>query len=125
MTKESPSSAPMRIGGRMKQKTPVETASKPSDPEGTGALKKSAKASNGGPTNMKTKSDKASTDKMDRAHMKPEKASTKKAVKRGEGKMPPKEGMGDAGEKMGKGADWGKRLENAGQTARKVRPRNT
>jgi hypothetical protein len=125
MTKESPDSAPMRIGGKMKQKTPVSDDAKPSPPDGTKALKRSASASNGGPTNMKTKTDKASTDKMDRAHMKPEKASTKKAVKKAEGKKPPREGMGSVGATPGRDRDYGKSLENAGQTAKKVRPRNT
>lgn len=125
MTKESPASAPMRIGGKAKQKTPVEVATKPADPDGTMALKKSAKASNGGPTNMHMKSDAKMTDKLDRKSLKGENASTKKAVKRDEGKKPPREGMGSVGASTGKGGDWGKRLENAGQTAKKVRPRNT
>ncbi len=125
MTKESPSSAPMRIGGKMKQKTPVDSASKPSDPDGTGALKKSANASKKGPTNMKLRTDKASTDKMDRRSLKGESSKTKKAVKRDEGKKPPREGMGSVGATMGRDRDYGRSLENAGQTARKVRPRNT
>lgn len=125
MTKESPASAPMRIGGKAKQKTPVEAASKPSDPDGTGALKRSAKASNGGPTNMKTKTDKASTDAMDRRSLRGESSKTKMAVRKAEGKQPPKEGMGAVGAKMGRDRDCGRSLENAGQTARKVRPRST
>lgn len=125
MSKESPASAPMRIGGRMKQKTPVETVSKPADPEGTGALKRSAKASKGKPTNMKTKTDKASTDRMDRKSLKGESKSTVKAVKRDEGKKSPREGMGSVGATMGRDRDYGRSLENAGQAAKKVRPRNT
>jgi hypothetical protein len=45
MAKESPASAPMRIGGKAKQTTPVSKASKPAAPKQTGALKKSANAS--------------------------------------------------------------------------------
>ncbi len=123
--RESPPSAPMRIGGKAKQKTPVETGSKPADPEGTGALKRSANASTGRATNMKPKSDKASTDRMDRKSLHGETSKTRKAVKHAEGKQPPKEGMGAVGAKMGRDFDYGKRLENAGQTAKKVRPRNT
>ena len=125
MTKESPASAPMRIGGRMKQKTPVSAASKPADLEGTAPLKKSAKASNGGPNDMKTKTDKKMTDRLDRKSLKGESKSTMKAVKRGEGRKPPREGMGSVGATMGRDRDSGRSLENAGQTAKKVRPRNT
>lgn len=71
------------------------------------------------------KSDKAETDRMDRRSLKGESSKTKKAVRKGEGKQPPKEGMGSVGAKMGRDRDYGRSLENAGQTARKVRPRST
>lgn len=125
IAKESPANAPMRIGGKAKQKTPVDMASKPADPDGTGALKRSAKASNGGPTNMHTKSDAKKTDAMDRKSLRGETGKTKHAVAKAEGKKPPKEGMGADGAKMGRDRDYGRSLENAGQTAKRVRPRNT
>ena len=54
-----------------------------------------------------------------------ESKKTKRAVKKAEGKQPPKEGMGSVGATMGRDRDYGRSLENAGQTAKKVRPRNT
>ncbi len=124
VAKESPSSAPMRIGGKAKQKTPVDAASKPADPEGTGALKRSAKASTGGP-DMRTRSDKKQTDALDRKSLRGESKKTKAAVKHDEGKKPPREGMGSVGATMGRDRDYGRSLENAGQTAKRMRPRNT
>lgn len=44
MARESPASAPMRIGGKAKQSTPVKAASKPATPKQTAAVKKVAKA---------------------------------------------------------------------------------
>ena len=78
-----------------------------------------AGAMEGGPR----KSDAKMTDKMDRKSLKGETAKTRKAVKKAEGKKPPKEGMGSVGARMGRDRDFS-RMES-GKPMKPTRPRDT
>lgn len=71
----------------------------------------------------KARSDMKMTDKLERKHMRPETKSTKRAVKKAEGKKPPKEGAGSVGSSFGKDRDYS-RMES-GRPMKPTRPRDT
>jgi hypothetical protein len=80
-----------------------------------------ASAAEGG----REKTDKKATAKIVAKHDKGESKATKRAISKDEGKKPPREGMGSVGAKMGKGGDWGKKLEGGETEKVHRRPRNT
>ena len=77
------------------------------------------------PREVHMRTDRAQADRLDRKSLRGESGKTRKAVKKAEGKKPPREGMGDSGERMGRDRDLGKSLENAGQERRKAKVRST